>query len=99
MREPQRRGAMAMEKSSSKYRTQFWYVAMVSFLLWLVLLYLFSSTATTVHTHERLFRQENVIDLPVHVSQHDQESEHKQESNQGVASDVDNITLPLPVTT
>ncbi|CAA7017617.1 unnamed protein product [Microthlaspi erraticum] len=71
MRKPPRRGggamAMAMEKSSSKYRTQFWYVAMASFLLWLFLLYLFNSSATTVHNHERLFRRENVIDLGVDV--------------------------------
>ncbi|CAF1830212.1 unnamed protein product [Brassica oleracea var. botrytis] len=105
MRNPQRRGAMAMEKSSSKYRTQFWYVAMVSFLLWLVLLYLFSSSATTVHTHERLFRQENVINLPINVPKHVQESDqavlsvdvpqHDQEPDQPVVSDVDNNTLPV----
>ncbi|CAN7051402.1 hypothetical protein IGI04_027250 [Brassica rapa subsp. trilocularis] len=106
MRKPQRRGAMAMEKSSSKYRTQFWYVAMVSFLLWLVLLYLFSSSATTVHTHERLFRQENVINLPINVPKHVQESDqavlpvdvpkHDQEPDQPVVvSDVDNNTLPV----
>ena len=96
---------MAMEKSSSKYRTQFWYVAMVSFLLWLVLLYLFSSSATTVHTHERLFRQENVINLPINVPKHVQESDqavlsvdvpqHDQEPDQPVVSDVDNNTLPV----
>ncbi|KAJ4891234.1 Exostosin family protein [Raphanus sativus] len=99
---------MAMEKSSSKYRTQFWYVAMVSFLLWLVLLYLFSSSATTVHTHERFFRQENVINLPINVPKRYQESDqaalpvddvpqHDQESDQAVVvSDVDNNnTLPV----
>ncbi|KAF8102740.1 hypothetical protein N665_0196s0033 [Sinapis alba] len=97
---------MAMEKSSSKYRTQFWYVAMVSFLLWLVLLYLFSSSATTVHTHERLFRQENVINLPINVPKHYQESDqavlpvdvpqHDQASDdQAIVSDVDNNTLPV----
>ncbi|CAF2165677.1 hypothetical protein HID58_026219 [Brassica napus] len=106
MRKPQRRGAMAMEKSSSKYRTQFWYVAMVSFLLWLVLLYLFSSSATTVHTHERLFRQENVINLPINVPKHVQESDqavlpvdvpkHDQEPDQPVVvSDVDSNTRPV----
>ncbi|ESQ51397.1 hypothetical protein EUTSA_v10016337mg [Eutrema salsugineum] len=77
---------MAMEKSSSKYRTQFWYVAIASFLLWLFLLYLFNSSAKTVHSHERLFRQENVIDL---VPEH-------HESDQPVVSGVDNKTLPVP---
>ncbi|CAH8357027.1 unnamed protein product [Eruca vesicaria subsp. sativa] len=97
---------MALEKSSSKYRTQFWYVAMVSFLLWLVLLYLFSSSATTVHTHDRFFRQEKLIDLPIKAPQHDQESDqtvlpavdvpqHDQESDQAVVSDADNNTLPV----
>ncbi|KAJ4903203.1 Exostosin family protein [Raphanus sativus] len=80
---------MAMEKSSSKYRTHFWYVAVVSFLLWLVLLYLFNSSVKTVHNHERLFRQENVIDLPIHVSQ------KNHESDQAAVSDVDNIDLPV----
>ncbi|CAH8282514.1 unnamed protein product [Eruca vesicaria subsp. sativa] len=80
---------MAMEKSSSKYRTQFWYVAIASFILWLVLLYLFNASVKTAHNHERLFRKENVIDLPVHVSQ------QNHESDQTVVSDVDNITLPV----
>ncbi|KAG2308522.1 hypothetical protein Bca52824_028270 [Brassica carinata] len=80
---------MAMEKLSSKYRTHFWYVAMISFLLWLVLLYLFNSSVKIVHNHERLFRQGNVIDLPVHVSQ------QSHENDQAVVSDVDNITLPV----
>lgn len=78
-----------MEKSSSKYRTQFWYVAMSSFLLWLFLLYLFNSSATTVHNHERLFREENVIDLGV-VPQH-----HESDQVPVVVSRVDNSTLPV----
>ncbi|XP_009140960.2 probable xyloglucan galactosyltransferase GT11 [Brassica rapa] len=89
MKKLQRKRPMAMDKSSSKYRTYFWYVAMVSFLLWLVLLYLFNSSVKTVHNHERLFRQENVIDLPVHVSQ------QNHESDQAVVSNVDNITVPV----
>ncbi|KFK32245.1 hypothetical protein AALP_AA6G216800 [Arabis alpina] len=82
---------MAMEKSSSKYRTQFWYVAMASFLLWLFLLYLFNSSATTVHNHERLFRKENIIDLGV-VPQH-----HESDQGPVVVSRVDNSSLPVSV--
>nr|VDD13820.1 unnamed protein product [Brassica oleracea] len=89
MRKPQRRRPMAMDKSSSKYRTHFWYVAMVSFLLWLVLLYFFNSSVKTVHNNERLFRQINVIDLPVHVSK------QNHESDQTVVSNVNNITVPV----
>lgn len=87
---------MAMEKSSSKYRTQFWYVAMASFLLWLVLLYLFSSSAKTVHNHERLFRQENVIDLPIENVPQNHESD---EAPVVVSEDisVDNSSLPVSV--
>ncbi|XP_010521851.1 PREDICTED: probable xyloglucan galactosyltransferase GT11 [Tarenaya hassleriana] len=60
MRKPHRRGAMAMEKpsTSSKCRTQFWYIAVASFLLWIFLLYLFNSSAATVRSHERLFRED-----------------------------------------
>lgn len=87
---------MAMEKSSSKYRTQFWYVAMASFLLWLVLLYLFNSSAKTVHNHERLFRQENIIDLPVETVPQNHESD---EAPVVVSEEisVDNSSLPVSV--
>lgn len=84
--------ATAMEKSSSKYRTQFWYVAMASFLLWLFLLYLFNSSATTVHNHEKLFRRENVIDLGVDVPKHHEETDQVPVVTSVVA---DNNTLPL----
>ncbi|XP_002862801.2 probable xyloglucan galactosyltransferase GT11 [Arabidopsis lyrata subsp. lyrata] len=97
MRKPHRRGGtMAMEKSSSKYRTQFWYVAMASFLLWLVLLYLSSSSAKTVHNHARLFRQENVIDLPIENVPQNHESD---EAPVVVSEDisVDNSSLPVSV--
>ncbi|XP_010510547.1 PREDICTED: probable xyloglucan galactosyltransferase GT11 [Camelina sativa] len=97
MRKPKRRGGtMAMEKSSSKYRTQFWYVAMASFLLWLVLLYLFSSSAKTVHNHERLFRQENIIDLPVeNVPQNNESDEAPVVVSEEIS--VDNSSLPVSV--
>ncbi|XP_010414451.2 PREDICTED: probable xyloglucan galactosyltransferase GT11 [Camelina sativa] len=97
MRKPKRRGGtMAMEKSSSKYRTQFWYVAMASFLLWLVLLYLFSSSAKTVHNHERLFRQENIIDLPVeNVPQNNESDEAPVVVSEDIS--VDNSSLPVSV--
>ncbi|CAN8315206.1 unnamed protein product [Cochlearia groenlandica] len=89
MRKTQRRRSMAMDnntKLSLKYRTQFWYVAMVSFLLWLFLLYLFNSSATTVHNHERLFREDlAVVDVP-----------KRKESYQDVVSDIENRTLPIP---